>query len=283
MVLSADHTPLAYTLREGPGPALIYTNGFTTSDFYWRYILPYFDGRVTQVVWDLKGHGASAPARTPEGATMEACADDIRRIMDDAGIERATLVGFSLGCQMILEAWRQFPERINAIAALFGTYGRPFDSLLHPRLSGPLFGAFSKTPPRAIGGALGLASRAARLPGSHAFARLARLVGPVRGADMAAFYAHLGEVDPQTWQWMGISAQHHTTEDLLESISVPVLVMTGGGDHWTPPMLGERMARQIADCTWHHYPKATHTALFEIPGTVNAALNAFLKENALLA
>ena len=60
-VEARDGTAIAYR-DEGSGPALVFTSGYTSSDFYWERLLPRFRGRARLITWDLKGHGRSEPA-----------------------------------------------------------------------------------------------------------------------------------------------------------------------------------------------------------------------------
>ena len=125
-LLGPDGSLLAYRV-EGRGPALLLTNGITTSNFFWSYLHDRWSPKHTVINWDLKGHGRSAPARSPEAASITALADDLLRVLDASGQRRTTLVGFSMGCQVSLEAYRRAPDRVAALVLLLGPAGRVFD------------------------------------------------------------------------------------------------------------------------------------------------------------
>ncbi len=101
-VHAADGTRLVYRVM-GQGPPLVLANGVSTSAFFWRKILPHWTPRYRVLFWDYKGHGDSEPAKTKQGATVEAFADDLVRVMDGVGIERAPLIGFSMGGNVVLK------------------------------------------------------------------------------------------------------------------------------------------------------------------------------------
>lgn len=64
---------------------------------------------------DLPGHGRSAG---PALADVEACADWIGALLDAAGVERAALVGHSMGSLVALEAAARAPRRVERLVML---------------------------------------------------------------------------------------------------------------------------------------------------------------------
>src|SRR5207248_10581920 len=62
---------------------------------------------------DLRGHGESSLGQGP--ATMQKHALDVARMMDDAEVDRAPLLGVSIGGRVIFEFWRRFRERVSAL------------------------------------------------------------------------------------------------------------------------------------------------------------------------
>src|SRR4051812_36631578 len=130
-----DGTRIAYRV-EGEGPALVLTNGLTTTTTFWKYVRPIWLRRHTVLTWDLPGHGQSGPAQSAASARIETLPSVIARLMDAVGLKSAVQVGWSTGCQIVLETYRQRPERCAALIALFGPPGH---ALLHTHL--PLGGA----------------------------------------------------------------------------------------------------------------------------------------------
>lgn len=279
--VAADGTSLAYQSTGQPigeSAPLLFTNGFATSSFYWKPLLERLANRGQAVTWDLKGHGRSAPARDMRAVSVPSCADDLRRVMDAAGIEKATLLGFSFGCQIVLEAWRHFPDRINAIVPILGPYGRPFDNLIDPRLGKLAYRAFSMAGSRGAGAMLRTGYYGSQLPGTHRLVKRLGIVCPtVDSMAMQPFYKHLGAIDAPTWYAMGKAAQEHSAEDILETIDVPVLLITGGRDAFAPPHLGTKMSELIPHSQRLHLDAATHTGLLghavEIGDEVERFLN----------
>lgn len=281
-VAAADGTPIAFRAA-GDGPALVFTNGFVTSDFYWKYLIERFSDRTRVVTWDFKGHGRSGAARSLAATRIEDSVDDLRRVMDAAGVERAVLLGFSLGCQIILEAWRRMPERIEALVTVLGTYRHPFDGLLHPRV-GPMLGrVVERIGGRSFGVMFRVAHHYMRLPHSYPLAqRLGLIARQLPKAEMQPLFDHFAVLDGPTCAAMVAAAQKHSAEELLATVTVPTLVVAGGRDVFTPKELSERMARTIPGCAYFYLPDCTHTGLFEYPQQIGQRIEDFLGEHRIL-
>lgn len=278
-----DGTRIAWR-TEGEGPALVLTNGYATSNSYWTYFIERFRECAQVITWDLKGHGRSGPAHDLDEASIQGSADDLLRVMDAAGVEQATLVGFSLGCQIILEAWRHAHERISALVPILGPFERPFDTAFPPGVGRVVFSMMRRAGPTFAGTALKGASVASRTPISYTIAKLSGLVGKnVRYRDMEPFFEHLAEIDGPTWAALGVAAQQHSARDLLESIDVPTLIVAGGKDSFAPPKIGQKMQRLIADSELLVVPKAGHTGILGHGDIIEEEVEHFLQRHELIA
>lgn len=274
--VSADGTSLAFW-DEGAGDVVVMTNGYANSTLYWGPLRERLREHYRVIRWDLRGHGESGAARDLETMTIAGCVDDLQRVMDAAGVERAVLAGFSLGCQIVLEAWRHFPERIAGIIPVLGPYERPFDTLIHPRLGPLIFSFYKGAGPKVWGPALQLGALALRQRPIHAMGKAMGMVGvDLSAKKMEPFYRHLARIDVPTWYHLGLDAQEHSARDLLSQIRAPVLVIAGGSDLFSPGELGREMAEMIpgAELVW--IDEATHTGLFDTPEPIAAAFERFL-------
>lgn len=279
-VVAADGTQVAYHVHHGgAGPAMVLTNGITTSNFFWTYLHRRWAPRHTLINWDLKGHGSSGPTRSPGGVSMPALADDLLRILDAAGIERAVLAGFSMGCQVTLELYRRAPERVRAMVLLLGPAGRVFDTALGP-VGKLLHGSIERMSPRVFALSLRGVQRLVASPLGYPLGRGLRLVGPeATRADVQRFIDHfVAQIDPPSLAAMALAAQAHSAEDLLPRITVPTLVVGGDSDLFAP---GSRVAahiqRKIPGSELLRLPYGTHTSLLEHHTEIGAAVDEFLE------
>jgi pimeloyl-ACP methyl ester carboxylesterase len=272
-IVAADGTRVAYRVT-GRGPALVLCNGITTSNFFWTHLEPRWARRFTVVLWDLKGHGRSEPARTPAGVTMAALADDALRILDAERIDAAAFVGFSMGCQVALEAYRRAPARVRALALVLGPAGRVFDTALGP--VGPLLHrAIARLPNPGFTLVFRAMQRVVALRGSWRVGQWLRLIGPAAARDDVQLYIDhfLRDIDPPTLAAMCLAAQQHDAGDLLATIDVPTLIVAGDRDVFAPSeQVGVRLHRAIPGSELLRLPAGTHTSLFEHHPEIGAAV-----------
>jgi pimeloyl-ACP methyl ester carboxylesterase len=105
--------------RGGEGPPLVALHGFTDTWRSWELVMPALERRHEVFAPTLKGH-AGGPPMVGE-FTDHTFADDIERRMDEAGIERAHIVGNSLGGFVSLQlASRGRAESVVALAPAGG-------------------------------------------------------------------------------------------------------------------------------------------------------------------
>jgi pimeloyl-ACP methyl ester carboxylesterase len=276
--VARDGTRIAYTVA-GSGPALVLTNGLTTSTLFWKYVLPAWQRAHTVITWDLPGHGRSSPAQTPATARVEAQPAIVRDIMTAAGVERAVQVGWSTGCQLVLEIYRQCPERCAGLALLLGPAGRVLSTTRFP-LPGPLFGSLVRAlPPRAFASFCTLISRAVVAPGSIALGRALQLIGPqTAAADMREVLAHIGLVDPGTLREMLLSLQGHSGFEVLPTVRVPLLIASGDVDPFAPTKsVGLPMHEAAPTSELLRLPNGTHTALLDDVSSITRAVEALAR------
>lgn len=277
-LVGPDGGLIAYRV-EGRGPAMVLTNGLTTSNVFWTYLHRRWSSRYTVINWDLKGHGRSAPARSPGAVTIPALAGDLLRVLDAAGSERATLVGFSMGCQVCLEAYRLAPDRVDALVLLLGGAGRVFDNALGP-VGKLLHGGIARMSARSFTIGLRSLQRVVALPIAYRLGRSLRLLGREAGrADVQRIVDHfVRDLDPATLSAMALAAQEHSAEDLLPNITVPTLLVGGDRDVFAPgARVAAEMERKIPGSELLRLPYGTHTSLVEHHAEIGTAVEDFLR------
>ena len=85
----------------GAGQDVVLIHGLGANLAFWYWIARRLSAAERRVVlYDLRGHGHSS--MTPTGYTLAAMCEDLRRLLDHLGIERAHLVGHSFGARLAL-------------------------------------------------------------------------------------------------------------------------------------------------------------------------------------
>lgn len=110
---SRDGSPIAYESSGMGSPALVFVHGWSCRRQYWDAQLEAFSAGRRVIALDLAGHGQSGAAR--RAWSVEAFAEDVAAVVDDAGIDDAILVGHSMGADVVLEASRHLRGRVRGL------------------------------------------------------------------------------------------------------------------------------------------------------------------------
>lgn len=275
-VLASDGSSIAYSVV-GSGPALMLTNGLTTSSYFWKYLRPQWAARHTVITWDLPGHGQSGPARSDASAVMDGLPAIMERVMHAAGVERAVQIGWSVGCQVVLEMYRQRPARCEALALLFGPAEHTLRGTRLP-VSGALIDGLLRSPAGATFANLAVhGAQVARLPGLVPLLRRLHLVGTASDEDVHGLIKELLRVHPPTARKLACSAEDNSGLDVLRRVAVPVLIMAGDRDPFAPLTASRQMHALAAGSEYIRLPEATHSALLDHVPQISAAVEDFLQ------
>ncbi|MFR9722737.1 alpha/beta fold hydrolase [Streptomyces sp. MS19] len=274
-----------------PPPTVVFCHGYCLSQDVWHFQRAALRGAVRAVYWDQRGHGRSAPGRSPEPVGIPLLARDLKAVLDAAVPEGpVVLVGHSMGGMTVMALAEQYPDyvasRVAGIALLGTSAGRMAE--VGYGLPPSAARAVRKVLPgvvRALGSRQGLVDAGRRAAGElyggvvrrYAFGRpeqvdpgvarfAERLLESVPMDVVAGFYPAFGE--------------HDTTGALpvLAGLAhdLPVLVLAGGKDLVTPPEHSERIAEVLPGAEHTVLPDAGHLLLLEAPREVNDRLGALL-------
>lgn len=284
-VALSDGTELTYWLRgrsEPEAPAMVLTNGLTTSIQFWRNLLPRWTRTHRVLLWDLPGHGASSPARSQQMASLAAMPDAIATLMDAAGIERAVQIGWSTGCQVVLEMYRRHSARCVALVLLIGSAGRVLSTAALPLPGTAIDWLVRRTPRPLFAGASHVLARIAHAPGGLWLTRGLGLIGEGTTRDEAATITeHLLHIDHGTVQTMIASAQAHDAWDVLPTLALPTLIVTGDLDPFAPAAtVGVDMQARAPGAAFLRLPRGSHTALFDHAEEISDAVDDILRSRA---
>src|SRR5215471_6899276 len=110
---AADGTRLFYGVR-GSGRGLVLLDGIGCDGWAWIHIQPHLALRHRVLHGHYRGHGRSGPVTNLDDTGIEVLADDVLRVMNEAGLGRSVLVAHSMGTQVALEVYRHHPDRVRA-------------------------------------------------------------------------------------------------------------------------------------------------------------------------
>jgi len=245
----------------GDGPPVILLHPFPANHEFWLPVANALSSRYRLILPDLRGHGDSDIGEGP--ATMEKHAADIFRIMDDADVGRAPLIGVSIGGYALFEFWRRHRGRVAALG-LCNTKA-PAD------------------PPEARGARLQAANDVIER-GTEPFfeSMIPRLLGKstreLRPDLVEGALRMMRKMSPEdVAQVQRGMAERPDSVETLKTINVPTLLITGDEDLLTGRNEAELMRQHISRSELRVIPKAGHYSPWEQPEEAGKVLRQFLE------
>ncbi|WP_128377604.1 alpha/beta fold hydrolase [Streptomyces cavernae] len=237
---------------------LVLIHGHPFDRTMWVPQLAAFSPTRRLIAPDLRGYGASpvVPGITP----LEVFARDVAELLDELGVDRFVLGGLSMGGQIVMECYRQFPERVAGLV-LADTFPA------------------AETPD----GVRARAVTADRLlrEGMRGYADevLHKMVAPYADAEVAAHVHRMMTATSPEGAAAALRgrAQRPDYRGLLRRVAVPALVVVGADDEYTPVADAREMHAALPDSVLHVIEGAAHMPNLERPDEFNAALADFLR------
>jgi pimeloyl-ACP methyl ester carboxylesterase len=259
----------------GSGPPVVLIHGMLNSSSHWRSVALSLADEYTVVAPDLIGHGDSAAPRGDY--SLGAHAASIRDLLAAIGIDRATIVGHSLGGGVAMQFFYQFPQRVERLVLISsGGLGREVSPLLRAATLPGMSALLSLTiHPRLVGG-LWEAGRRLRERGTSAgvyLQAIARALRPLENADARGAFLHtLRSV-------IDVHGQRVAATDRLYLLeSIPTLIVWGERDNTIPIEHGRLAHDAIPRSCFRTLPLAAHFPHLEDPDGLSALLRAFIHE-----
>lgn len=257
--------PELWARQEGSGPDVVLISGLGDDLHVWDPVFAKFAESRRVTAFDNRGVGHSPIGHWE--VSIAAFADDTAALMRALGIERADVVGSSMGGLISQELAMAEPDAV-ATLALVGTFGELDQHL----------------------------ERAVR----HLRRLMELIEDPVELFDAISIWAYSGkafeegtvaelfeaalasEVPEQTFEDFSRSADAALAHDpgtRLAEIVAPTVVLTGSEDRLCPPRIGRRLAELIPGSDLQILEDRAHQPFQEVPDEFVALLNAFWAAN----
>jgi pimeloyl-ACP methyl ester carboxylesterase len=258
----------------GTGDPLLCIMGFATDSTGWILQTPAFRERYRTIIFDNRGVGRSSKPSGPY--TIHQMADDAVGLLDALDIERAHVLGLSMGGMIAQELVLRHPSRVRGLV-LAATYPEPDEDVERTRqfTLGALGGSVSAAGEVQIDvsatNPLMFFQHLLPLVFNQEFlaTELPRLLPLFAGALQYGFSmeAILGQAE---------ALMGHRATDRLHSITAPTLVLTGDADRLIPPANSELLARHIPGARLVKIPGGSHGFNIETPDIFNREVLGFL-------
>ncbi len=130
-VTSADGTVIEAWSNVSDGPTVLLCNGLGTNPFAWPDLLDPGCG-LRVISWNHRGIGRSDRPEDESRVGVDAFVEDAIAVMDDAGVDRCVVAGWSFGVNIAFELALRHPERVTGLFAVAGVPGGTFASMGAP-------------------------------------------------------------------------------------------------------------------------------------------------------
>lgn len=245
----------------GSGVPVVFMHSASGSSRNWEYQIPAFTAAGYRcIAYDRRGWGRSVsdPAGPRPDSQPGTAADDLQSLMDYLHVDRFHLVATAAGGSVSLDYAFSFQQRLRSLVLADAAGGGVQDSEyqdLGRRIRPPQFDAL---PPDFR--ELGPSYRAANPEGTRRWIELERMSRQNPPAPPQAM-------------------KNRLTFALLETIKVPMLLITGDADLSAPPPLLRFFAARIKNSESVLIPEAGHSAYWEQPEAFNRAILEFIRKH----
>jgi len=255
MFLSRDGDDLYFeTYGAADAPTLVLGHGAGGNHGIWFQQVPVFASDYRVVVWDQRGFGLSTNNHglaNPRTATT-----DLLAILDHLGVERAHIVGQSMGGWAAMGLAIEHGDRVRSLVLADTLAGIPIENWWKTAASAQREGPFNHP-------AL-----------SNGFC--------VEHAELAHLYLQIGGLrrDPHADQTPVLKTMGDVAFDdaQLSSLRIPVLFIVGTEDEIFPPESIEKAAARVPGARVEAVAGAGHSPYFEQPAVWNRLVAGFLRE-----
>jgi non-heme chloroperoxidase len=249
------------------GLPILFIHGWSQNHLCWgRQYESALAGEFRLVAYDLRGHGMSeAPLEAEHYVEASRWADDVAAIIDELGLGRAVLVGWSYGAFVICDYVRAYGEdRVAAVSLVEGAVRlgeAAFGTLIGPAFLDHFAGATDDDLPTAIGT-------------MRSFVRSC-VVRPVTAEDLET--AICWNVVVPAAVRRHLAAREIDCDDVLRALRVPVLVTQGRADAVVLPAMAEHVLATCPTAEPSWYDGVGHAPFLEDPERFNRELRALAR------
>ncbi|MGO8722811.1 MAG: alpha/beta fold hydrolase [Acidimicrobiales bacterium] len=260
----------SHLIELGEGPPVVLLHGANLSAEVWSYQLRDLSEKHRVLALDLRGHGLSRAGS--EDVTIPAMAEDVAQVLEELDLDRAVLVGHSMGGMVSLRLFRCHPEllgtRIGAVALVATSAGVGLPS--------PSWARLASAVSLVAGAGVGI-WRPGRSFATADAGYLASRVGfgrKARPAEVAATMRMLRAVDPQVFAKLVSEVLGFNESAPYGDIGVALAVAVGSSDHLTPPLYARRLAAGFERAELSEYAGAGHMLMYERREEIDELLTA---------
>lgn len=244
-----------YSVVTGSGPAVVLSNSLGSDHRMWDAQVAELEKHFTVIRYDTRGHGASPVPTGPY--SIDDLTDDLVALLDRLDIERAHVVGLSLGGMTAMRLAVRNPERVDRMVLLCTGAHLP-----------PAQGWTDRAATVRAGGSVAVAE-----------AVVARWFSPGYPGDRTCWQQMVAATDAEGYAACCEAIAKLDVREQLQDIVAPTLAIAGSDDPATPPAALASIAAAVPGARLLIVDQAAHLANAEQPAIITSAIIDHLEQS----
>lgn len=279
---SFDNTKISYDVLGTGKTCFVLANGLGGRTNTWEPLYQDLLSDYQFISWDYRGLYDSGVPKNKANLSMQNHAKDLELILKQEKVSKAIFMGWSMGNQVLLEAYRSFPKKFKALILMNGTYGKAFQTMFKTKLSSWILPPVLKIISRHIGKIQpAFEPLATQIVNQKKFIQTLKkfkFVHPNLNEDIFKKTAtEVIKADLGLYHDMVLELGKHNAYDMLKKIKVPTLIIAAENDWLTPESASHLMHQQIAESELFVLNQSSHYSLMEYPELIVQRVQKFLK------
>jgi non-heme chloroperoxidase len=259
---------------------LVFNYGLVCSNHHWKYQLEYFEKNGYQVlIHDYRGHFNSSGIQDIKKITFQQLASDIQELCHYLGIQRSIFIGHSMGVNVTLQVAKDFPELVQGMVLISGTFlpvnDIMFDSNIMDFLTPICLKALEKYPQvlKTLWSTSGLNPLIKSIIHNTGFN--AKQVS----SDFIEIYLNrVGQLGPELFFQLFTEMMKQNITARLTVMNQPALIIGGLKDNVIPNYLQRTLASLMPAAQTYFLPGGSHVPQADFPDLINQRMKLFFEQ-----
>lgn len=274
---SFDNTEIYFEVR-GEGEPIVFCYGIGCLFNHWNHQLKYFSKNFMTVAFDYRGHNHSEVPFDYESMSVESIAKDLKATLEHLNLDSAHFVAHSFGGQVLIEAYKKYPELFKSITFINCFVSNPLQGMFGSDLPTKTFETIKRMHELLPDTVESLWKLGINNPISGALSALAGgfNLNLTSFKDIEIYSKGISHMDLKAFLSLFESMMKYDGTDYLKQIKCPTLIIGGKKDNVTPPEHQIKMHEAIPHSELSLMAYGSHCTQLDLPEYVNIRIEKFL-------
>lgn len=261
-------------------PVLVLNYGLVCSNHHWKFQTDFFDNKNYQIlIHDYRGHFQSSGANNIKNITFPQMAKDIADLCSFLKIEKAIMLGHSMGVNICLQLAKDFPALVQGMVLISGTFINVKDVMFDTNLMefiAPIANlGLEKYPEtfKKIWSASGMNPLVREIIHTTGFNK-----GKVSKEFIEIYLNRVGQLGADVFFQLFNEMTKQNIIGSLEQMTMPTLVIGGEKDNVIPNHLQRTLANLIPNSETYFLVNGSHVPQADFPEMINERIEFFINQ-----